>query len=359
MSTVKVLHVIARMNVGGTARYVTDLVQNIPGSALATGYVQGSEIEADYIGVLPTYRIDHLGRKLSPIKDIQAWIELMKLIRRLNPEIVHTHTFKAGLIGRLTPGNHKKVHTFHGHLFADNSFSGLERRMITIAERLLAKRTDTLISVGERVGAEIRALGIGKNQPWVSIPPGISPLERIERNQARKSLSIKNEGIVFGWMARVTEVKNPLFLLRVAQGLPQVKFVMAGGGNLMPEVVSSAPANLQILGWAKATDFWSAVDCAISTSYNEGMPIALIEAQLAGVPVIATDVGSTSEVISDGETGFMVPLQIDEMISAIKRLYEDEVLRNQMSRSAKNWAAERFSKILMVQRQEAVYIALS
>ena len=142
MSTTKVLHVIARMNVGGTARYVGDLVANIPGSALATGYVQGAEIEDPIVDNLETFRIPHLGRRISLLSDLRAWIELRRLVRDLRPEVVHTHTFKAGLVGRLVGGNHKRIHTFHGHLFGDQSFSPFEKRLITSVERFLARRTD-------------------------------------------------------------------------------------------------------------------------------------------------------------------------------------------------------------------------
>ena len=95
MSTIKVLHVIARMNVGGTARYVGDLVENIPNSALATGYVQGTEIEDSAVGAINPYRILHLGRKVSPLNDFRAWVELRRLIGEIEPDIIHTHTFKA------------------------------------------------------------------------------------------------------------------------------------------------------------------------------------------------------------------------------------------------------------------------
>ena len=131
MSTTNVLHVVARMNVGGTARYISELVTNIPNSKLATGFVQGSEVEDPSISKLPIVRINHLGRKISPLSDYKAWRELRKIIKEHKPAIVHTHTFKAGLIGRLIGGSHIRIHTFHGHLFYDNSFSKLEKKIIT------------------------------------------------------------------------------------------------------------------------------------------------------------------------------------------------------------------------------------
>ena len=289
MSTIKVLHVIARMNVGGTARYVGDLVQNIPNNALATGYVQGSEIEDPVVININPYRIPHMGRAISPLNDFKAWLELRKLINEIKPEIVHTHTFKAGLLGRLIGGNHKRVHTFHGHLFDDQSFSSIEKGIITLSERYLANRTDVLISVGERVGQDLRASGIGPNKKWVSIAPGVEALPSFDKAEARKILGIKADVFLVGWMARMTGVKNPLLALDVARQMPDVQFVMAGGGDLLELVAKSAPANVAVIGWTDASLFWSAVDCALSTSDNEGMPIALIEAQLAGLPAVVRE----------------------------------------------------------------------
>lgn len=320
MSTIKVLHVIARMNVGGTARYVGDLVENIPNSALATGYVQGSEIEDPVVNAINPYRIPHLGRKISPINDFKAWVELRRLIREIKPEIVHTHTFKAGLIGRLIGGDHKRVHTFHGHLFDDQSFSPIEKWIITFSERYLAGRTDVLISVGEKVGQELRAAGIGPNKKWASIAPGVQALPKIDKTKARKILGLKLDVFTVGWMARMTGVKNPFLALEVASQLPNVHFVMAGGGDLLEQVKAKAPVNVQVIGWADAATFWSAVDCALSTSDNEGMPIALIEAQLAGLFVVAVNAGSLSEIVIEGETGSITSRDANALSRKVQRL---------------------------------------
>ena len=319
MSTTKVLHVIARMNVGGTARYVSELVEAIPDSKLATGFVQGSEVEDPSVSQLPVIRINHLGRKISLVNDYKAWRELREAVRECKPEIIHTHTFKAGIIGRLVSGTHKRIHTFHGHLFEDNSFSGLEKKIITLVEKWLAPRANVLVSVGLNVGKELREAGIGVGQKWVSIAPGVEALTLLEKSEARKSIGVNESEMLIGWMARMTSVKNPNLLLQVASRLPDVQFVMAGGGDLLEIIKSNAPENVKVIGWADAATFWSAVDIAISTSDNEGMPVALIEAQLSGVPVIATNVGSNSEVIEDQVTGLITSKSVDELVSAIKR----------------------------------------
>lgn len=355
MST-QVLHVIARMNVGGTARYVGELVEKIPNSKLATGYVQGSEIEDPCVKKLEVLRIQHMGRRISPLNDFRAWLELRKVIKEVKPLIVHTHTFKAGLIGRLVGGTHKRVHTFHGHLFDDQSFSLIEKKMITLAERYLARRTNLLISVGKKVGIELRAEGIGDNQDWLSIPPGVKALPTIERFQARKALGLNSDGMLIGWMARMAEVKNPFLLLEIAEQLQDVNFVMAGGGDLLDEIRRKAPKNVAVIGWADASTFWSAVDCAISTSDNEGMPVALIEAQLAGVPVIAPDVGSNAEVIEDGITGLVTAKKSSELVQAIRKLVANKYLINSLRAKAIDRASREFNLAKMIESHRQAYL---
>ena len=347
------------MNVGGTARYVAELVENIPDSALATGYVQGAELEDTSVKSLQVRRVPHLGRKISPINDFRAWLELRKIVNEIKPEILHTHTFKAGLIGRLVGGDHKRVHTFHGHLFDDQSFSRLEKQVITFTEKILANRTDVLISVGKKVGIEIRVAGIGRNRNWISIPPGVTSLPLIERKEARESLGLNEDKIFIGWMARMAEVKNPYLLLEVAKRLPTINFVMAGGGKLLSEIKAEAPKNVNVIGWTNSSIFWSAVDCAISTSDNEGMPIALIEAQLAGVPVIATDVGSNSEVINNGVTGVVTSKTVDALVNAVQKLVTGDNLRDSMGAAAMIWAEENFSLEKMLKEHEKVYKVLT
>ena len=355
MSTTKVLHVIARMNVGGTARYVSELVEAIPNSKLATGFVQGSEVEDPSVRQLPLERINHLGRKISLVNDYKAWRELRAIVRECKPEIIHTHTFKAGLIGRLVRGPYKHIHTFHGHLFEDNSFSSLEKKIITLVEKWLAPRADVLISVGLSVGKELREAGIGVGQKWISIAPGVKVLPLSSKSKARQLIGVPQSGLLIGWLARMSPVKNPHLLLRVAAQLPEIQFVMAGGGELLDSVKANAPINVKVIGWADAAIFWSAVDVAISTSDNEGMPIALIEAQLAGLPVIATNVGSNSEVIEDEVTGLLVNKTADELSGAVERLISIPSLIKNQGENGKKRANKKFAPGIMIQAHLNLY----
>ena len=355
MSEVKILHVIARMNVGGTSRYLAELVEKIPSSAIAVVYVQAEEIEDSIISTLPIFRVPHLGRKISLASDFKAWLELRKLIRELEPEILHTHTFKAGLIGRLIRGRHKRVHTFHGHLLEDDSFSVLEMKVITWLEKFLAKRTDLLISVGERVGSELRAAGVGVGKNWCSIPPGVYKLPIQDKTVARSRLNLDLDSYLVGWIARMTAVKNPDLFLEVARMTPQIKFVMAGGGDLLEIIKSKAPSNVSVIGWCDASTFFSAVDSVISTSNNEGMPIALIEAQLAGLPVIATNVGSNSEVIQDKNTGLVVEKNPKALTEALLELTSEKKVILLSKNEIGKLASARFSPEIMIKSHQRNY----
>jgi glycosyltransferase involved in cell wall biosynthesis len=359
----KVLHVIARMNVGGTARYIEELIDGAAEfgyeAELATGYVQGQEVESGGFNKKTTHRISHLGRKISPINDLRAYYELKKVISQVNPDIIHSHTFKAGLLARLVPGDFKRVHTFHGHLFEDQSFSYLQKFAILRAEKYLAKRTNQFISVGIRVGEDLRKLNIGQNSKWVSIAPGVRPLKKQKKSDARKKLKLPATGLVVGWMARVTSVKNPHLVLEVAKEFPETKFVIAGGGDLLADIKSKAPKNVKVIGWADSSLMWSAVDVVLSTSDNEGMPIALIEAQLAGLPVVATDVGSCSEVIESGKTGFVVAKSKAELVKALSVLINDSKKRAAFGKTAKLNAEKLFTVEKMSKAHAKIYRSLN
>ena len=157
----------------------------------------------------------------------------------------------------------------------------------------------------------------------------------------------------------MASVKNPNLLLQVASRLPDVQFVMAGGGDLLETIKSNAPENVKVIGWADAAIFWSAGDIAISTSDNEGMPVALIEAQLAGLPVIATNVGSNSEVIQDEVTGLTVIKSVDALVSAVNRLASLPVLVRMQGDKGRDRAGKEFSLEKMILSHADLYREVS
>ena len=356
----RVLHVIARLNVGGTARYITQLANELPKHGIetfvATGFVQGAEVEDESAQSIDLIRIKSMGRSIRPIKDHFARMQLDKIIARVKPDIIHTHTFKAGYVIRMKRQPVPVIHTFHGHLLEDPEFSGFKSRVIIEVERMLAKRSSRLVTVGRRVGDELLEQRIGSKDQYVNIPPGVVALNVTPKEQALRNLNLPDDGKpIVGWIARVTGVKNPMLALEVADAMPDTHFVLAGGGDLLEKVKTAAPSNVSVVGWAKAEDVFGASEIILSTSENEGMPVALIEAQLAGKPVVATDVGSVSEVVLNHETGIVTNKNAGSIALALESLLLDKQKRTEMGSLAISRANALFSVDRMINAHIALY----
>jgi glycosyltransferase involved in cell wall biosynthesis len=354
------LHVIARLNVGGTARYITQLANQLPKHGIetfvATGFVQGAEVEDESAHSIDLIRIKSMGRSINPIKDHFARRQLEKVIAQVKPDIIHTHTFKAGYVIRMKKQSVPVVHTFHGHLLDDPEFTGFKSKVIVELERSLAKKAVRLVTVGRRVGEELLQQRIGTKDQYVNIPPGVVALDVTPKEQALKNLNLPDDGKpIVGWIARVTGVKNPMLALEVADAMPDTHFVMAGGGDLLEKVRAKAPSNVTVVGWAKAKDIFGASEIILSTSENEGMPVALIEAQLAGKPVVATDVGSVSEVVLNHETGIVTNKNAGSIALALETLLLDKQKRTEMGTLAIARANALFSVDRMINAHIALY----
>jgi glycosyltransferase involved in cell wall biosynthesis len=364
-----VLHIIARLNLGGTAKYLITLNDGLNKagikSLIATGYVQTGEIEDPGVKKLKPMRIKNLGRKISLINDLRAAKEVRTVILRIKPDIVHTHTFKAGLLVRAqrnkieeTLGEKiKVVHTFHGHLFDDPEFKGFKALLIKSIEKSLSKSSDQLITVGENVKRDLVSRGIKGKNKTVSIPPAVIPLKLLSKESALEKLKVRDKKrFRVLWLARVTGVKDPHKVIAIAQSLPEFDFYMAGGGDLLQEIKANAPKNLKVLGWQDAKNVLPIADIFLSTSKNEGIPIAMIEAQLAGIPVVATNVGSVSEVVINNKTGILCNKSEKQLIEGIKKLALDKKLRSAFSKNAKFMALKNFSTSKFIKAHRDVYL---
>jgi glycosyltransferase involved in cell wall biosynthesis len=362
---VRVVHVIGRMNVGGPAAIVTELLQNLGGDVhLLVGEVDPSE--ADFLELrdpaLDVTRIPGLGRAVRPTDDVRALAGLTRTLARLRPDIVHTHTAKAGALGRTAAalvGIRARVHSFHGHLL-HGYFSPLATRGVVVAERGLAGVTDRLVAVGTGVRQELLAARIGTAGQYVVIPPGIA-LSRAApgRDEARAALGLPAGGAVVAYVARLIPVKRPDRMLAVAREIPEATFVVAGDGPLRSELGASAPANVRFLGWrADVENVYAAANVALLTSDNEGMPVTLIEAGLCGVPAVTTDVGSTGEVVLDGKTGVTVVPEVRSLVEAVRGLLSREEAGREMGRAAREWTEDAFSVRRMTDAHKALYEAL-
>ena len=349
----KVLIVIARLNIGGTSQYIAHLVAGLERAGyevlVTTGRVQGSELEDGVVSKLPIRRVESLGRKISPVADFKARIEIREVISEFSPDLVYSHTFKAGLLVRSIKLPMPIIHAFHGHLLSEPELKGWKSKIVIFFERLLAKRAQYLVTVGKRVADELLAERVGRASQYRSIPPGVIPLDLEQRDKGRKELGISGDlRPVVAWMARVVAVKGPMRVLEIAREIPEARFLLAGGGDLFDQVSRDIPENLSILGWQPSSRIWAVADIAISTSENEGMPVALIEAQLAGIPVVAIDVGSVGEVVLDGITGYLFSEFNQSYIERVRELISDKKKIDQMASASKKWATSQFSPEQMV-----------
>ena len=333
----RVLHVIARFNVGGTARYLDNLIPGLTEhfeALLAVGHVQGHEIEDSRLEKIDFERIEHLGRRISPIQDFRAYLELRKTVKYFKPQIIHSHTFKAGVLARLMFFKIPKIHTFHGHLMGDPEFSRRALQVIINIERCLAKVTKKLITVGEQVSKDLLQVGVGKPHQYISIASEGQSLNFISRETARAELDIHPDNAVVLWMARMAPVKNPSLALQVARLLPEINFLMAGGGELFDQIKAQAPSNVRLLSWVDAADVIPAADIFLSTSLNEGVPYSLLEVLSAGVPVVAVESGAIAEIVENGRNGILTSLDPTEIANQLSGVFSNPTRRFFLSRSA-------------------------
>ena len=357
---VKVIQLIARMNVGGPAVIVADLMRSIDSSkveqVLITGYCDSDE--ADYLETVATdikaTRIAGLGRSVSVVADIRAFFALVAMIKKIAPDVIHTHTAKAGVLGRLAAilagRSAKRVHTFHGHLL-HGYFSGWKVKLVIAIEKFLAKRTDVLVAVGNQVKEDLLSAGIGKSDQYRVFFPGLVEPKKISKDVARQQFEMEAGEIYVAYVGRMTAIKRPDRLLNTAaeiktRNLP-VKFIVAGEGDLFDATKRDSERRdlpVRFLGWRKDIGaLFAASDIAILTSDNEGIPLTLIQAAQASLPMVATDVGSISDIVVHEVNGYLVDSEPAALADALQKLAIDPVLRQIMGDAGRERTSRYFS----------------
>ena len=369
---IKVMQIIARMNVGGPAVIVAELMRGIDSSRfeqiLITGYCD--ETEADFLDEVATdikaTRIAGLGRSVSPIADFTAFLGLIKTIKTFKPDVIHTHTAKAGVLGRLASiiagRGAVRIHTFHGHLL-HGYFAGWKTQLVVFIEKFFAKRTHHLIAIGTQVQRELIAAGIGTASQYSVFFPGLPEPHTTSKAEIRKNLELDPATIYCAFVGRLTQIKRPDRLLDVAAAMVKrevpIHFLIAGEGELFESSKARAAAEhlpVTFLGWRKdIDDLLAASDIAILTSDNEGIPLTLIQAAQAGLPIVAPAVGSLSDIVENDKTGFLTSPQPGAMASALTALATDSALRNRLGSAGKVRAHEFFSLERMLRDHTEIY----
>lgn len=370
-----VLRIIARMNVGGPAVQVSGLMrgfdQELFEQELLTGHCAADE--ADYLEKVATdvkaIRIDGLGRSIKPRADLTALFAIVKEIRRFKPDLIHTHTAKAGVVGRiasiLSGHSSVRVHTFHGHLL-HGYFGPGKTRLVILVEKFLALFTQQLLAVGKQVQDDLIEVGIGNSNKFAVMPPGLQLAKVLSKHDARIELGLDQNEIYCAFIGRITQIKRPDRFLDVvakvkADGI-KVKFIVAGAGEQLQycqERVSNEALPVTFLGWREDIEVvLAAADFVILTSDNEGTPLSLIQSGMVGIPVVATNVGSTNEIVVNGETGFLTDLSVDQLSSAVTKLAENSDLRGQMGTAGQEYTLARYGVERLVKDHQDLYLRL-
>ncbi len=373
---VRVAHVIARMNVGGPARILVGLLDGIDPTVVEQTLITGAvgAGEEDWFALRGgedprVRRIPSFGRAVDPLADLRTLRRLTAELRRLAPDIVQTHTAKAGLLGRLAArraGVPHVVHTFHGHTL-HGYFPRPVTAVFTALERWLAPRTDRLLAVGARVRDELLAAGVGRPEQYVVLPPGVPEPASQDRAAARAALDLPTDVPVVAFIGRLTTVKRPDRFVAaahtVARTLPRAIFLVVGDGEQRTAVEAAAaagPADVRVLGWRSDVDVvLAACDVVALTSDNEGMPLTLIEAAMAGRPAVTTDVGSAGEVVLDGRTGRVVPPESEAVAAALADLLADPAAVTAAGAAARDHARATFGLPALVARMTALHRGLA
>ena len=369
---IRVMRVIARMNVGGPAVQVSGLMRGISTTVfiqrLYTGFCAVDE--ADYLETVATdvkaIRIEGFGRRVSLGGDIKAFTALVKEIRRFKPHVIHTHTAKAGFLGRiasiisLQPSI--RVHTFHGHLL-NGYFGSFKRSLVVIVEKTLAMFTDQLLAVGDKVRQDLLNAGIGDKKMFGLMPPGLVIYERPAKDESLQSFGLDTARLQCAFIGRITQIKRPDRFLDVVSEVKKrgidLDFFIAGDGELLEgcqKRISRQDLPVTVLGWQSDIErVLSAADIVVLTSDNEGTPLSLIQAGMAGLPVVTTNVGSVSEVVIDGVTGIVTNVDVMEMADALEKLAGDVVLRARMGSAAQEFTMANFGVNRLVHDHEQLY----
>lgn len=382
---IRVLRVIARLNVGGPSLHVSYLTEGLASrgyrTTLAAGRISGGEGDMAFVAAdrgIDVQWIPHLQREISPLRDIAVVRELTQVIRRERPHVLHTHTAKAGAVGRLAAvasGSARPpvvVHTFHGHMLK-SEFDPARERLYRTIERRLAPAANALVTVSPEVRDDLVEIGIAPATRFAVVRLGIELSERIggPRKGAalRAELGIPAERFAIGWVGRMTQVKQVGDVLRTLRKLRDegcdAALVLVGDGPDREDLERQAhelglDEGVFFVGFQHDVGPWfHAFDALLLPSRSEGTPVSAIESLAAGKPVVATRVGGVADVVHDGEDGFLVSFgDTGGAADRLRLLASDPALRKRLGKKGRARITERYRVPRLVEDVDRLYRSL-
>jgi glycosyltransferase involved in cell wall biosynthesis len=371
---IRVLHVITRMIIGGAQEYALLSVEGLDRLdryqvTLVSGVDEGREGEL-LSRARETTRlivVPELAREISPLADLKAFVSLYRIIRRGRYHIVHTHSSKAGVLGRLAAklaGTPVIVHTLHSLVFHDYQ-PWLVNRIWWSVKKLLAPMTDHFISVADAISEKAIAAGIARREKFSTIYSGME-LDwyldaRVEPDRVRGELGIPREAPVVGKIARLFPLKGHQELLRAAPAIvdrhPDVRFLLVGDGILTEEIESGAAQlgirdNFVFAGLIpreRIPEMIAVMDVLVHTSLREGLARVLPQALAMQVPCVSLDLDGAPEVVIPGKSGYLVPPgDSGALAHAVSRLLDDPELREEMGKAGRHVIDPTFRAETMV-----------
>jgi len=362
----KVLHIITRMNTGGPAVFLDHLTKSMEDlgtkSIIAYGYCESNE--TDYTDThqlkAAAIKVKSLHRSLNPFDDIKSFFQIRRIIKSQQPDIVNTHTSKAGVLGRLAAKSVNKkipvVHTFHGHLIY-GYFSKYKIFLFTLIERFLSKFTNAAAAITNETQASLQKLSIGKKLKWQVIQLGIPITSSTLPNPSDDAV------IELLWVGRFTDVKDPLYAVTVLKELNNLhpkkyRLTMVGGGELLDEAKKIA-TNLPIkfTGWLdNPFETVGYFDLLLLTSRNEGMGLVILEAANFSRATVARNVGGVGEFIHDGVNGILVDDSVEVMSKKIATLSKIEIFN--LGKNAHQTLLKGFTDKVMADNYYKLYKSL-
>jgi glycosyltransferase involved in cell wall biosynthesis len=326
-----------------------------------------------------TVIIEEMGRNISIWNDVVSLIKLYKLIQRVKPTIVHTHTAKAGAIGRiasLLAGVPVIIHTFHGHTF-HSYFSPLKSKMFVLIERAMGRITDKIIVISQKQFQEICGqYRIAKADKFQIIPLGLELdkfLNDTEKDkhkaEFRENWNIPSDAILIGIIGRLVPIKKHVMFLKAAQialqmASPNMKlrFMIVGDGELRTELENYATKlgidkYVTFTGWQNQMKVvYDSLDIVALTSLNEGTPLTLIEAMASGKPVITTNVGGIPDFVKDGYSGILVPSNSPDLFAnKLLELTKDKAMRDMLAANGRNVTIQKYHYSRLIRDIEELY----